>query len=989
MRKILIFNHAKSMIFSLRKMGLLSLMLSLSMAIGFAQQLTVKGTVLDEFGDTAIGVNILEKGTGNGVITNVNGEYSITVTNGQRSVLSFSYIGYNTKEETVDGRATINVTLVPSVVNLGEVVAIGYGTQTRREITGSVANLTEDNFRQGITRTASDLLQGKVAGLAVVSGSGSVGSDPAIRLRGVSTLYNDAGPFIVIDGVPGGSMSSVAPEDIESISVLKDAASGAIYGSRSASGVILITTKRGSAARSTVSYSSYVAASTLANKPKLLTADEWRAYAKANNQSTDVYDKYGANTDWFDEISRTGFSQNHNLSLSGGTSKSNYRASYNYLSNEGVIRDDAITRHSFRFQFQQRAINDRLRISMTGSGIIYSRDNPNGTNFVLAYNMLPVYPVKLSNGEWFDLVEYDQGNPVKNQKYNEDKYQESNFYGQGELAFTILDGLDISARLYKNRRMQDRSEFQSSDTQAGRDNGGWARRSNERWDKDLMEWILEYKKEFGNNKVGILAGYSWEENNWTRVRAANRNFVTNIVGSNSLQSGQGLRPGSDDVNSNRNMNRLISLFGRVTYSYKDRYMLTANLRRDGSSRFGANHKWGTFPSISGAWGLSQEAFMKEVQWVDDLKLRIGYGVTGNQSILDPYRSLELYGTNNTYYDDGAWKTAYRINQNPNPELRWESTAMFNIGLDFGLFNGRLNGTIEWYDKRTSDMLYEYNVPTPPYMYNRMWANVGSMKNTGIEVALTWNVIRSKDFNWTSTLTFDHNTSLITSLSNDNFTTTSLTIGDAWVRGGSGNTTHIIEEGRPFGQFYGWKFLRFDEAGHYVMEKSTPGDGPVTEQDKTYIGDANPVLTYGWTNTFNYKQWDFSFFFRGTLGNKVLNHPRMAYAQANYLIGANAMNDPLIYELKEVPKYCSLYIEDGSHIRLDNLSLGYTFNTRNINWLDRARVYFAGQNLFVLSKFKGPDPEVSITSNEGRSPGVLPRDFYPKSHSYSIGVSLTF
>ena len=976
---------------SLRRLGILSLMLGLGLVTVFAQQLAVKGKVLDEYGETLPGVNIMERGTGNGVVTDVNGNYSITVSNGQSAVLQFSFIGYNTKSETVGGRATLDVKLDPSVVNLGEVVAIGYGTQTRREITGSVANLTEDAFRQGVTRSAADLMQGKVAGLRVVTQSGAVGSDPAIRLRGVSTLYNDQGPFIVIDGVPGGQMSSVAPDDIESISVLKDAASAAIYGSRSAGGVILITTKRGQAARTSVSYSGYVASATLANKPKLLTADEWRAYAKETGKDPTPFDRYGANTDWIDAISRTGIQQSHNLSLAGGSSKSNYRASYNYQNLEGVLRDDAMVRHNFRFQVQQRAINDRLRINLTGSGTIQTRDAHNGRNIVLAFNLLPVFPVKLSDGKWYDSLEYDQGNPVRNQDSNINRYTESTFYGQGDVSFTILEGLDIKTSLYKRIRMMDRNQFNNSESEAGRNEVGWARRTLERWDVNLMEWILDYQKSFGSHKVNALAGYSWEENNWVRFWATNRNFVTNVIASNSMQAGQGLRPGSDDVASARNMNRLISFYARANYSYEERYMLTAMIRRDGSTKFGANNKWGTFPSVSAAWGISQENFMKDVSFVDDLKLRVGYGVTGNQATISAYQSIERYGTDGVYYDDGAWKTAYRINQNPNPDLKWESTSQFNIGLDFGFLNGRVSGSIEWYNKLTNDMLYEYAVPTPPFMNNKMWANVGSMQNRGLELALNWNIIRSRDFNWTTAITADHYKNKITKLSNETYSTDRIHIGDAWVRGGSGNTTHVIEEGRPYGQFFGWEFIKFNEKGQYVMKRDPNSDpnGPVTDLDKTYIGDANPVLTYGWTNTFNYKNWDFQFFFRGTLGNKILNHPRLAYAQANYLIGANALNDPLIYELKEVPKYCSLYIEDGSHIRLDNLVLGYTFKTRNISWLDRARIYFAGQNLFVLHKIKGPDPEVDISRNEGRAPGVLDREFYPKAHTYSIGVSLTF
>ena len=980
---------------SLRKAGILSLMLSLSLTTVFAQRATIKGKVLDETGESVTGVTVLEKGTTNGVITDVDGNYTISVANAQKAVLEFSFIGYTTKEESVNGHNTVDVTLNPSVVNLGEVVVVGYGTQTRREITGSVINITSQNFRKGVTTNAADLLQGKIAGLNITAASGSVGSDPTIRLRGVSTLQNDQGPFIVIDGVPGGSLSQVAPQDIESISVLKDASSAAIYGSRSAGGVILITTKRGSGSKTTVSYNGYMAASTIANKPRMFSADEWRAYAKENGKDTGSFDKYGASTDWFDEISRTGLSQNHNISMSGGSQKSNYRASFNYLKDEGILRDDALERYNFRFQFQQRAINDRLRISLTGSGILTDRDEPNTNNIVLAYNMLPVYPVKLSDGSWFDTLDYDQGNPVRNQKYNSNKHEESLFFGNGELAFDITQDLNLRTSLYKERHIENQSEYNNSETQAGRDDGGFARITNTIWDKDLMEWVLEYKKTFGpngNHKINAMLGYSWEEDNYSMAREANRSFVTDLLGANSLQSGQGLRSG--DVESHRNMSRLISFFGRANYSYEERYMLTATLRRDGSTKFGANHKWGLFPSASAAWGLSQESFMKNISWIEDLKLRVGYGITGNQSGLDPYKTLELYGTSadgsaNIYYDGGIWKTAYQIIQNPNPNLKWESTAMLNIGLDFTLFKGILSGTLEWYDKKTSDMLYTYPVPNPPYMYPNMMANVGDMDNTGVELALTWNVLRAKTFGWTTSITLDHNANKITRLSNDLYTTNRIFVGDAWIRGSSNTPTSVVEVGRPVGQFYGWKFLGFDKDGHYILQ-DTNGDGQISDDDRTYIGSPWPDLTYGWTNTFNYKSWDLSFFFRGTLGNKVLNHARMAYAQPGYLIGANAMNDPLVWQLTEVPRYCSLYIEDGSFIRLDNLSLGYTFNTKKIGWLDQARVYFTGQNLFVLSKIKGhPDPEVNMDRNDGLVPGILDREFIPKAHVYSFGVNFVF
>ena len=956
----------------------------------FAQGVTVRGTVKNTESEPLIGVTVQVRGTSSGTVTDIDGAFVLQNISAE-SILEVSYVGMQSQVVPVQGRTVIDVILLDDTELLDELVVVGYGQQRRREITGSVTNVSPEDFNKGVTRDAADLLQGKVAGLNITTPSGDVTWGSRIRLRGVSTLQNDQGPFVVIDGVPGGDMQTVAPQDIESISVLKDASSAAIYGSRSAGGVILITTKRGSGVRTSVSYDGYLAVSQLANKPNLLTADEWRNYAKENGRDASVYDKYNANTDWFDEITRTGVAQNHSISLSGGGSNNNYRASFNYLNREGVVRDNEMERYNFRFQVQQRAINDRLRIGLTGSATMSNWTEANRYNFVLAYNMLPVYPVKLSDNEWFDTREYDQGNPVRNQTYNQNLRKNVNYYGSGDLVFNLLEGLDIKTLLYKGRHTEERSQYNNSETQAGRNDGGYANRENRIWDKTLMEWLVEYNTTIGGSdsqRFNAIAGYSWEENEHSFMRAANRNFTTDLLGANNLGSGQGLRP--NDVESARNMSRLISFFARAHYSYYERYMITATLRRDGSSKFGANHKWGTFPSVSAAWGISQEAFMNNVNWINDLKLRVGYGITGNQSGLDPYRTLQLYGTSGTYYDNGAWLTAYRISQNANPNLKWEETAMFNVGLDFYLFNNRVSGNIEWYDKRTKDMLYTYRVPTPPYLHEDMMANVGDMRNTGRELALSLAAVRGKDFNWTTSITLSHNKNEVTRLSNEVYTTNRIMVGDAWVRGGSGRTTHVIEEGYPVGQFYGPEFVKIDEDGKYVFRNMNGEEvNSVSAEDYTYIGSAQPNLTFGWSNQFNYKAWDLSFFLRGTLGNKVLNMGRMTYGHPGYLIGANALNDPLIYQLKVVPEYSSLYVEDASHVRLDNLSLGYTFKTDGVNWLTNARVYATAQNLFVLTNYKGLDPEVDENRNNGLAPGVEDREYYPKARTYSIGVSLTF
>ena len=987
------------------KVSFLSMLLSLCMTAAFAQQGAIKGKILDENGEPIIGANVVEKGTTNGTITDLDGNYTLTVNNLKNAVLQVSYIGYNTVETPVKGQKTLDVKMASSVVNLGEVVAIGYGTQTRKEITGSVANVSQENFNKGVNRDAADLLQGKVAGLQITSGSGDVTRDSQIRLRGTSTLQNDQGPMIVIDGVPGGDMSTVSPSDIESISVLKDASSAAIYGSRAAGGVILITTKRGSGAKTTINYDGYLTVSGVANKPDMLNAQEWREINKQLGNDISVYDKYNADSDWFDALLRTGVSQNHSLSLSGGSSKSNYRASYTYLDRKGIARDNWMKRHSFRFQFQQRAINDRLRIGLTGAGTLTDSQGTFGDYFIAAYNNPPVIPIYNEDGTYFTGNDnaYNQGNMVKAQDENYKLKKNNYFYGQGDLQFEIIQGLNVKANLYKSRFSSDNSNWESPDNALGGGSGnslgdssnGYARRSNFSWDRELMEWTANYNRAFGaeeKHKLDALLGYSWESNAYQSQSSMATNFAIASMGANSIQTGNDLKIGN--VTSSKNEYKLISFFARAHYSFDERYMITATVRRDGSSKFGANHKWGWFPSVSAAWGLSQEGFMKDIKWISDLKLRAGWGVTGNQDGLMPYKSLELYQAYGTYYDNGGSSTAFRITQNANPDLKWEETAMFNIGIDFSLFNGRMGGTIEYYDKKTSDMLYNYSVPTPTYVYDKIAANVGDMSNKGIEVMLNLDVIRNKKFSWNTSINLAHNKNKITKLSNDLYSTDRVYVGDPWIRGASGVTSHIVEEGYPVGQFFMLKCEGIDSNGKFIMVDLN-GDGQISDDDRTYCGSAQPDLTFGWNNTFSWNRWDASFFIRGSLGQKVLNNPRAAYGNNTYVAGANAMKGDDLTLLRENSRVCSYYLEDGSYARLDNMSIGYTFDTKKIDWLDKARIYVAAQNLFVITGYSGLDPEVEVfrgeasDNNAGLDPGIEPRNYMPKARSFTFGVNLTF
>lgn len=946
------------------------------------QQRKITGSVTDATtGEPLPGANIVVSGTTIGVTTNSDGQYSIEVPEGATS-LQFSFVGYIPVTIEIKNQNVINVELNPEIKELNEVIVVGYGTQTKKDISSSVTNISEQNFNKGVARDAVDLLQGKVAGLVITRGSGDVTDENTIRLRGTSSLTGSSEPFVVIDGVPGMSLNSIAPQDIESISILKDASAAAIYGSRSASGVILITTKKGKPGKTEVQYNGYVAIDKVANKPRLLTASEWRNYCAENSIDVTGLDK-GGNTDWFDEIMRTGISQNHALSLSGGGEKNSYRASFGYLDRTGVVKDNFLTRYNGRLTFDQKTLQDKLSLKFTVDAVETDYSPSDKHNFVLAYNMIPVYPVKNPDGTWFDSQEYDQGNPVRNIVYNKHLHKNNLLNANIRMDYEIFSNFITSLSLFKQRQMDDYGLYNNSTTQAGRSDLGYARRETSASDKDLLEFTLNYKKQLEKHNFTLLGGYSYEYNHYQFAGAQNRQFVTDIFSYNNLGAGENLKTG--DVWSGANMSKLISFFGRINYNFSDKYIFTAILRQDGSSKFGKNNKWGTFPSVSAAWRISSEPFMKGIDFISDLKLRASYGVTGNQDGIEPYKSLALYGkSDNKYYDNGQYYTAYQYSQNPNPNLKWEQTAMTNLGIDFDLFKGKINGSVEYYDKETSNLLYTYDVPVPPYLYGQILANVGSMSNKGFEMVLSSDIIRLNNFQWNLTVNFAHNENKITKLSNEEFSTSSIYVGDAFIRGGSYTTTHIVEEGKPVGTFYGWKCLGLDSNGKYIMQQKDPNN--LTDEDRTYIGYAQPKFTYGISSMMSYGNFEFNFFLRGVYGNDVLNYSRMSYATTQWLPGANVLKEALTNGLNDNPKYCSYYIEKGSFLRMDNASLAYNLNTRNFWGIQKCKIYLTTQNLFVITNYKGLDPEVDMS---GLTPGVEGREYYPKSRIFSLGVTVDF
>lgn len=843
----------------------------LSSTLAFAQN-RVTGVVTDKTGEPLIGVNVLEKGTTNGTVTDIDGKFTVDMPQGK--TLVFSFIGFVTQEIKVTANV-VNVVLNEDTKTLDEVVVIGYGSMTRKDVTSSITTVKAEDLNVGVYTSPAQLLQGKVPGLTIANTSDPNGS-PSISLRGASSLRSGEAmePYYVIDGVPGVSLSLVAPEDIESIDVLRDASATAIYGSKAANGVIIVTTKKGNKnGKTNVSYSGYVAWDKTMKTLDMMTADEVLAYADANDLDLSGYYDVNnpANTDWQSEVLRTGFSHNHNISINGGNEKTSYNASLNFLERQGTVRGTGMDRLTARSFLQTKAFDDRLDISISLNGSITNNEtgptaNEGGSVLDAMNYYLPLNPVKNEDGTWYGRTTSQYYNPAS--LINEDRYETTQKLLQGVAKATlhICDGLDWNLNLSYQNEQYLYNNYHSSKSQivdyASRN--GQAERSTAENIKKQMETYINWDHTFNDvHKVGVMLGYSWEQadnNNGFGLIAYN--FYNDALSYYNMALANSVS--MDDI-SNINSGyllstlRMISYYGRINYSYKSKYLLQATLRRDGSSAFGVNNRWGTFPSVSASWRIIEEDFMKEQDVFDDLKFRVGYGVSGNSLGFDAFYSRQVYGSTGWFTSaDGDNYRVLGATRNANPDLKWEKTAMLNVGLDFGFFNNRLSGTVEYYDKRTSDLIYNYRVSTLLYPYSEMWANVGDISNKGVEITINAVPVQTKDFTWSTTLNLSHNKNKVESMSNSEYTVNFIDMADPNINSYSGQHVQRLMEGAPIGQFYLWEwagydengmsiFNDYDEEGNLVGTTDAPDDG-----DRRMAGSAQPKLTYGWNNDLTWK-----------------------------------------------------------------------------------------------------------------------------------------
>lgn len=949
----------------------------------------ISGTVTDANNQPLEGVTVSVKDTALFTLTNREGYYQITLPQ-DKSTLVFTIVGFEAKELAVGQSNRLNVSLAPAVQDLDEVVVIGYGTMSQKELTSAIASVKPAEFLPGNFNNPVGMIQGKVAGLNIVKPGGA---DPTqgfeLQLRGFTSLAGGQSPLFVIDGVIGGDLRTVNLEDIQSIDILKDGSAAAIYGTRGTNGVVIITTKRGTPGQPSVEFSVQTAVQTVAKKLENLNADEFRqALRQILPNQAEALD-YGHSTDWFKAITQTPIDQYYNAAFSGGTENFSYRSSLNYRTGEGILRNNYNRRLQFNVALRQKELRNRLtvdyNISYQKSKLRYG----NRAAFLNAFRYNPTEPIydpsnTEAGGYSRNLGVFDYTNPVSLVDEAEDLGENQVTTASIKATFDIRDNWNISGftSLLVDPYTFDYYTTRYYAPNIGR-NGVATKRSGKNT-QHLIEVNTNYSLYRNNHQLTVIGGYSFQEGNGENFFATNFDFDTDFYKYNNLSAGSALRNGQADMGSSRSQNRLIAFFGRSTYNYDNRYLLSLSARYEGSTRFGTNNKWGLFPAISGGWRLSEEAFLKDAEWLNELKLRAGYGITGNQDIGN-YRSLQLLTVGDRFYYDGNWVNTYPPASNPNPDLKWEKKSEVNIGVDLGLWNNRVIANFDYYSRRTSDLLWTYNVPVPPNVYNTLFTNVGVMQNTGFEATVNINTVRNDRLTWNSTILFSTNSNKLVSFS-DQARGYELTVLNTGYIGVDIQTwTHQITEGGPIGNFVAPRFLGIDAEGLSIF-KDNNNDGVITDADREVVGNAFPDFQLSLTNQFTYRNWDLSIFLRGVFGHNILNIHRLYNENFGYFGAKNIMKSALDYpEYKGTAQYSSRYVEDGSYIKLDNLSIGYTFRFPN-KVIKELRFYGVGQQLLTWTKYKGVDPEITLS---GLAPGVDDWAYYPRTRTFNIGAHIKF
>uniref|UniRef100_UPI0040480DC7 SusC/RagA family TonB-linked outer membrane protein n=2 Tax=Algoriphagus sp. TaxID=1872435 RepID=UPI0040480DC7 len=973
----------------------------LALSIGFsanAQQARITGKVTDAAtGEGMPGASVLVKGTTRGMITDLDGNYSIEASS--TDVLVFSFIGYNTVEETVGTRTTINLTLSESIQGLNEVVVVGYGTQEKKEITSAVASVKAEDFNRGTVNDPTQLLQGKVAGLNISKPGGNPNGGFNIRLRGISSFGANAEPLIVIDGVIGASLSTVDPNDIESMDVLKDGSAAAIYGTRGSAGVILVTTKSGKKGKAVVEYSGTAATESVARTIPIMNADEYRALPGSND--------LGSNTDWFDAVTKTGVSFVNNLSISGGNEGTSYRMSLNSRNVEGVGINSGFDQLNARLNLTQRALKDKALFSINISNTTADRQFGNDNSFryaIISNPTLPIYdpnPQSPNFGGYAERDIFDWFNPVSIAEQNINDGREGRLLTSIRGEYNFTDNFKVSAFYSSQRETFWNGSYSPKTAKFG---GGFGRKGlatvqNNETLNDLFEATANYEQSVGKLNMSFLGGYSYQEFFYQGDYTQAGNFLTDAFTYNNLGAALDFANGLATVYSYASENKLVAFFGRANFNFDDTYLLSISSRYEGSTRFGENNKWGLFPAVSAGVNIAN---LVDITGVNALKVRASYGRTGTQPG-ESYISLLRYGRQGNFFYNGAFVPSYGPVSNNNPDLSWETKDEVNVGLDFVAFNNKLSGTIDYFTRVTSGMILPINVPVPPNLFPTTLLNIGEVENSGLEVLLNYNAIDKSDFKWNVGVNFSTLATNLRSLSAGD-----LSFGAVNYRSNFGspgqNLTQLIrvQENGPLGQIWGPIQTGVDENGAPIMKvingtaKDANGN-PVycnCDDDRAQLGTAYPTINFGINNSFNYKNWDLNFFFRGSLGHSLINSYRGFYENTesttvqNWNIVKTKYFDPNIKKAE----YNSSHVEKADFMILDNATIGYNFNVKQGKSVGKIRTFLSVQTPFMFTGYTGVDPSVRYQDPENGdplAPGIERRATYFTTTITTLGLNLSF
>lgn len=973
----------------------------------YAQQITVQGVVKDQAGEAIIGASVVQEKTTNGTITDFDGKFTLTIPDNSR--ITVSYVGYTTQTLTVKGTKEMNVILKEDTEMLNEVVVIGYGSVAKKELTSAVSHVSSKDFLNVGSSDPAMQIQGKVAGVSIDNaGAADPNVGSSIQVRGLSSRSAGTGPLIVIDGVPGGNLQNLNSNDIESIDILKDGAASAIYGTRGSNGVVLVTTKKGSTDGSVhTSYSGYVSVDMISNALETLSADEFREL-RVPQGGTD----YGASTDWMKEVTRTGFSHTHALTISGGNAQNNYRATVDFRQANGVdLRSDR-KEWGARASFNHTSKNGLFKFTANIAPRFINKNNSNWEAFdkaLLANPTTPVYDPNDPTGKsFFDFKGQEAGwNPVEKLKleksYDEAKYLDWDVTAKlNLLPLLVKEGAgnhSLTTQITMAQQINDNMNYwfipSTATTEINAGRKGEASQNYNKNRQESLEWLVNYGFEKEGHNLRFMGGYSYQYWMNNGLNAENKDFASDALGWNNLGNGEyNQEEGRNGMGSYRNDSKLIAFFGRVSYDYKQRYLLTASLRYEGSSKFGANNKWGYFPAVSVGWRISDEKFMEGTKWVNDLKMRADLGITGNQNF-DSYRSLATYGGFGWVYYNGGYYQGWAPGKNVNPDLKWEKGVNWNVGLDFSLFDYKLTGSINYYNRKQQDLLGDYTVPIPPYLFNSTFVNVGTMKNTGVEIDLNYQAVKTSNFSYHIGLVGATNNNKFVKFSNDLYKGNAyLDICDMPSPNNPGKLQRIAE-GERIGNFRTWSYAGVDENGNWLVwnkentEKISIADA--TEDDKRITGNGLPKFTASFSNTFSYKNWDLSVYFRGAFGFDIFNVHDLYYG----LQGMNKTSNVLTKAYHENAAantgsnvLTDYFIEKGDYVKLDVVTLGYTLDL-NRKYVERIRFYATGKNLATITGFSGVDP--SSYQVNGLMPGTFGgnKNYYPSTIQLLFGVQVNF